>query len=465
MDKDFLKGKRIAVTALELENKEHRGIASFIKSSIHILSKYGAEVYLITGFDCSKNFKNNSDKDIENIFFHEIYNFLLIGKDHRQIFNSNTKYKFQLILELSINLFQLLFKNFLFKYKLYKFNKDSKYKNLLNSKSQYLKYIKGFISIKNIFHLCRLRSMRFMIKDPILNINKGDIDLIISSSPLSLRKKDNKSADIVQIIHDAIPIQILNHPESKWIFYNRLKDAHKNCKCLYVSKESRKIVKNILKIENSKSTGQEIIYPLPSLQIEELEKAFEITSIRSIKESFILFNSSIVKRKKLENAINYFLDSNLPRRNFLFCIAGKMHKSDYCDYIVDLCKNHRNILLLDYVSETEKAWLFLNSSLLISTSSCEGFGIPLLDALSLNLSSLATSIPSHQEIKNLRKKNKIYLLKQDKQSKWIDKLNSITKFDIKNNEAKRKRINHFKYLQNEFESDYLFKIGKFLNNK
>ena len=51
MEKDFLKGKRIAITALELENKEHRGIASFIKSSISILSKYGAEIYLITGFD------------------------------------------------------------------------------------------------------------------------------------------------------------------------------------------------------------------------------------------------------------------------------------------------------------------------------------------------------------------------------------------------------------------------------
>ena len=37
------------------------------------------------------------------------------------------------------------------------------------------------------------------------------------------------------------------------------------------------------------------------------------------------------------------------------------------------------LLLLDYVSETEKAWLFLNSSLLISTSSIEGFGIPILD--------------------------------------------------------------------------------------
>ena len=461
MDKDFLKGKRIAVTALELENKEHRGIASFIKSSIHILSKYGAEVYLITGFDCSQNFKNYSNKDIENIFVNEIYNFLLIGKDHRQIFNSNTKYKFKLILELSINLFELFFNNFLFKYKLYTVNKDLKYKNFLNSKSEYLEDIKGFISIKNIFHLCRLRSMRFMFKDPILNINKEDIDLIISSNPLSLKKKGNKSADLIQIIHDAIPIQVSNHPENKRIFFNRLKDVHKNCKCLYVSKESRKIVKNILKIKNSKSK-KEIIYPLPSLQIEQLEKAYGITSIRSINKSFILFNSSIVKRKKLENAINYFLNSNLPRRNFMFCIAGKIHKSKYCNYIVDLCKNHRNILLLDYVSETEKAWLFLNSSLLISTSSCEGFGIPLLDALSLNLSSLATSIPSHQEIKDLSKNNKINLLKQEKQLKWIDKLNSISKFDIKNNEAKRQRINHFKDLQNSLERDFLFKIGKFL---
>ena len=133
MEKDVLKGKKIAITAFDLENKEHRGIASFIKSSIHILSKYGAEVYLITGFDCRQNFKNNSCKDIENIFVNEIYNFLSIGKDHRQIFNSNPKYKYKLILELSINLFQLLFKNFQLKYKLYKVNKDLKYKNFLNS--------------------------------------------------------------------------------------------------------------------------------------------------------------------------------------------------------------------------------------------------------------------------------------------------------------------------------------------
>ena len=464
MVKDFLRGKKIAITAFDLENQEHRGIASFIKSTIDILSKYGAEVYLITSFDFNRKSNHINDQEFKNIFVNEIYNFLSVGSDYRQLFNSNSKYKFKLLLELSFNLLKLFKYNFLLKYKFYKVNKDFKYKNNLNDRTKYLINIKGFISIKNIFHLCRLRSMRFIFKDPILNINKEDIDLIISSSPLSIKKKGSKNADVIQIIHDAIPIQIPNHPERNWIFFNRLRDAHKNSECLYVSKESRKIVKNILKIKHSKSNRNEIIYPMPSLQIELLEKAFKIPSIRSIEKSFILFNSSIVETKKVENAINYFSKSNLPRRDFLFCIAGKMHKSEYCNYIKDLCKNHKNILLLDYVSETEKAWLFLNSSLLISTSSIEGFGIPILDALSLNLSSLGTSIPSYLEIKNLTKKNNINLVKQNTPSKWIDKLNSLSKFDIKNKNDKKLRINNFKIFQNNFERNYLLKIVEHLSN-
>ena len=77
MEKDFLKGKKIAITALELENKEHRGIASFIKSSIAILSKYGAEIYLITSFEKVIASKNKTKTEINNIYIKEIYDFLL----------------------------------------------------------------------------------------------------------------------------------------------------------------------------------------------------------------------------------------------------------------------------------------------------------------------------------------------------------------------------------------------------
>ena len=96
MLKDFLRGKRIAITAFDLENQEHRGIASFIKSTIKILSKYGAEVYLITSFDCHIKLKHKNDQALENIFVNKIYDFLSVGRGYRQLFYSNTKYTFKL---------------------------------------------------------------------------------------------------------------------------------------------------------------------------------------------------------------------------------------------------------------------------------------------------------------------------------------------------------------------------------
>ena len=41
---------RIAITAVDLEQSEHRGIAHLSKSMISSLARQGAEVYLLTGF-------------------------------------------------------------------------------------------------------------------------------------------------------------------------------------------------------------------------------------------------------------------------------------------------------------------------------------------------------------------------------------------------------------------------------
>ena len=350
MDKNILKGKRIAITALELENKEHRGISAVIKSTINILSKYGAEIYLITSFEKGIESKNKTKTEINNIYIKEIYDFLNIGIDHRNIFKANKKYKLKIIMELILSYFKLVLNNFLLRYELYKVENNYKYINNKNPKTSYLKNVQGFISIRNIFHLCRLRSMRLLIKDPILNINIKDIDLVISSSPLSIKKENPENAQIIQLIHDALPIQISNHPENPKIFYNRLKDAHKNSNCIYVSEESKKVVRKIINIKGSDRKLDQIIYPMPSLDIELLEKAFYISSMRSINKPYILFNSSIEERKKVENAINYFLCSNLPKRNFLLCIAGKLQENKYCQYIKKISKKHKDILLLDYVS-------------------------------------------------------------------------------------------------------------------
>ena len=44
-----LKGKRIIVTALDLEQEEHRGIANYSKNLLRSLKSLGAEVWLLTG--------------------------------------------------------------------------------------------------------------------------------------------------------------------------------------------------------------------------------------------------------------------------------------------------------------------------------------------------------------------------------------------------------------------------------
>ena len=55
MDINKLDGFKIAITAYELEQKEHRGISAVTKSLIKLLNKYGADVYIITGFHAKRN--------------------------------------------------------------------------------------------------------------------------------------------------------------------------------------------------------------------------------------------------------------------------------------------------------------------------------------------------------------------------------------------------------------------------
>ena len=144
-------------------------------------------------------------------------------------------------------------------------------------------------------------------------------------------------------------------------------------------------------------------------------------------------------------------------------MAGKLHKSEYCEFIKGICKQNKNILLLDYVNYIEKTWLFLNSSLLISTSSNEGFGIPLLDAMSINLTAIATDIPSHREIKSLSSNNKIKLIKENDYKTWINNLNRVKIFDIKNKNSKLERTDYFKRFIRDYEKATFLKLQELID--
>ena len=464
MDRNIFQGKRIAITAINLEQKEHRGLAVMTKSLIELLNKYGAEVYLITSIASSRLNRINKysiKKRLKNeIFIADICNGLEKGFNYRERFKEDILYMMKLILNLTFNSIILYLRNFNLKYHIFILNQQHRDINIFSPRLAYLKFVKGFIFVNDIFNLSRLRSMRLISKCPKLKISKKDIDLIITDCPLSLENPDKKSANILQIIPDAIPIQVSSHPENPVTYYNRLSDAHLS-KTLYISQDTQSNVKNLLGIENKNNTN-EVLYPMPSINIDLLSEAISIPSIRGINNPFILFNSSIVERKRVELSINYFKRSDLLNRNCMLLIAGKIHDSDYSSYIKKMCEKNNLIVLMDYVSELEKAWLFLNASLLISTASSEGFGIPVLDAATLNLPALASNISSHIEIKNLTKNENLNVLDIKHEKIWTNHLNKLKFFDNAH-DNKFLRIKHFKESLKYLEYEALGKIIKLIS--
>ena len=443
MNKNILKGKKIGITAYDLQQKEHRGIASYTKNLIKVLSENEAEVYLITNIGSQRIKRSKNKAFYEEVSVADILN--LLQKGTLSYGESNLRGKISFLIKYPIKSFLnaliLLINRFKLKYKFIKVSESQKKIHISEFKFDYLNYISGIIVVGGIFNLSIFRSMRYLFRIPQLNIKKNKLDLIITSCPTCIRNKNKNYAPIVQIIHDAIPIQDPDHPRPK-AFLNTLKDAHYN-KCLYVSSATQKIVFNLLQI--SKSTNElDIMRPLPSISIEILNDSLNINSILGIDKPYVLINCSIVSWKKVEKAINFFNQSNLSDRGFLLCIAGQIHNTKYCKYVKKLCAKNKNILLLGYVSEFEKVWLYLNTSSLISTSATEGFGIPVLDAGCLNIPVIANKIPSYQEIQKVIKNNNISLYYLNEEAKWLFKLNQTEIFDIDDIEGKKSRIKSYK---------------------
>ena len=296
-----------------------------------------------------------------------------------------------------------------------------------------------------------------MIKAPAIDLRKSKIDLLITSCPLSIDviKNNKNSVSSLQMIMDFIPLSFSKHPDHPYSFYNRLKDAMKTKNC-FISKASRDKICLLLD-KPCLDEDKNIIYPMPSLNINKLKIASRLNNIKDIKNKFILFNSSIVPRKNLHFLINIFQSSRIANKGFDLCVAGKIHDDNYGESIKRMCKGDPSIKLLDYVSEIEKSWLFLNAHAFVSPSCVEGFGIPVLDAATLGLRVLVSDLPSHKEIQNLiQTKTNFRLLDLSNIDNWINEFTILADLDLSIEEEIQNRILNFdssvKYLKNRFEA-------------
>ena len=81
-------------------------------------------------------------------------------------------------------------------------------------------------------------------------------------------------------------------------------------------------------------------------------------------------------------------------------------------------KKHKDIIFIDFPTEAELHQLYHRSSLFLFASFYEGFGIPLLEALTHKKPCIVSDIPTFREIG----KDKIIYLKTKSPSEWADKI-------------------------------------------
>ena len=124
MNKNILKGKKIGITAYDLQQKEHRGIASYTKNLIKVLSENNAEVYLITNIGSQRIKRSRNRAFYEEVSVADILN--LLQKGTLSYGESNIRGKIAFLIKYPIksfiNTLILLINRFKLKYQFIKIN-------------------------------------------------------------------------------------------------------------------------------------------------------------------------------------------------------------------------------------------------------------------------------------------------------------------------------------------------------
>ena len=443
-----LKGRKILVTAYDLEQSEHRGIAVYSKSLMRCLHEAGAEVWLLTEF-----FDKLSEKGLNRLpestqaMIHNarILNSLALGRRERPTTVLQRKFKLARKAKQWSNYLRLI-GNLLRRPRAYKarelnsFRLQELYDNpyVRIERLDYLECVAGIVSAPELYLATQLAA-QLPSQRPV-RIDLRGFDTLITTCPLNI--KPHNLPTFVQTIHDLIPLEYVAHNEDPLMFSHRLQ-ACMPARRLFVSQSTAN--KYSAHIQNSQphphrhtsprdhSTQEAVIIQSPSLhfpswltedptRIADLQpvshllrhetedssgkspnktKSKATTSKTVTPFRYFLFNSSVEARKNLLFLAKAYAESNLNKKGIKLCVTGKLKGDDYSKALKEIVAHEPGIILTGYVDESSKLDLYLNAMGLLSPSLVEGFGIPVLDGACLGMPTIASDCESHLEIQGL----------------------------------------------------------------
>lgn len=157
----------------------------------------------------------------------------------------------------------------------------------------------------------------------------------------------------------------------------------------------------------SESTKRDVISEVPEAK-DKVQVIYEANSllsndcINSIKtdENYILFVGTLEPRKNLSRLIEAYamLSESLRSKYSLMIVGGKGWGDENLDEIIDYFKIRKYVKILGYVSNKKLVHLYSNAYLFVMPSLYEGFGLPVLEAMSLGVPVVASNTSSLPEV-------------------------------------------------------------------
>ena len=147
--------------------------------------------------------------------------------------------------------------------------------------------------------------------------------------------------------------------------------------------------------------NKEIVIVVPIPPIDHVEPDDKILRKMRINEKYILFLGTIEPRKNLEILIDAYtkLDKDIRENYSLVLAGGKGWKDEsILQKIKTMQEKGFNIKQTGYLSDAEKSALYQHASLCVQPSLYEGFGMPIIEAMSYGKPVVCSDIPVFHEV-------------------------------------------------------------------
>lgn len=281
----------------------------------------------------------------------------------------------------------------------------------------YIHYYKLYIPFENFFqkyspeiktHLIarKLQMFYWLFDNKLLDYRVPPNSIFHSLDPIFIPK--NRNYRRIVTVHDIIPIifqkQYLHtlKPLIKNLYLQSINELPYVDQIITISQYTKKdIIKHLSIDENKIKVIYEAADPVFKIHSNSHCQNNIVNKLRILGD-FILFVGGIDPRKNLETVIKALKNISLEYRNISLVIAGSDFKTEQdpikkkIDKFIEKNNVGDKIISLGYVEDDILACLYNRAKMLIFPSFYEGFGLPIVEAMSCGcpvIASNRTSIP------------------------------------------------------------------------